>query len=74
MRRNHPLTRQLSCRSVCCPVYRAKPMQAASTPIRVMLVGVFVRGRCSARINDGGTISSYAGCWYASQRRLQSSS
>jgi hypothetical protein len=66
--RNYPPTRQLSCRPVCCPVYRAKlkhaclkPMQAASTPIRAMLVGVFVRRRCSAGI-DGGTISSYAGC------------
>jgi len=28
-----------------------KPMQAASAPIRAMLVGVFVRRRCSVRIS-----------------------
>jgi hypothetical protein len=78
--RNHPPIRQLSCRPVCCPVHRAKlkhaclkPMQAASAPIRAMLVGVFVRGRCSARINGGGTISSYACCPYAFPKASASS-
>jgi hypothetical protein len=62
-RRNHPPIRQLSWRPVCCPVYRAKlnaclkPMQATSTSTSPAPVGVFVRGRCSARIDDGGTIS-----------------
>jgi hypothetical protein len=77
-RRNHPLTRQLSCCPVCGPVCRAKfsSLHASSckqpqpSPALILqLVGVFLFQPGSAGIDGaGGTISSYRGCSYASQR------
>jgi hypothetical protein len=37
-----------------------------------MLVGFFCSSPVATGIDGGGTISSYAGCSYASQRHLQS--
>jgi hypothetical protein len=59
--RNHSPTRQLSCRQ---SLMSTRSVQALA-PTSPSLVGVFLFQPCSAGI-DGGTISSYAGCSYAS--------
>jgi hypothetical protein len=53
-----------------CKTWTSLSLKQCLSPTSPALVGFFCSSP-SAGI-DGGTISSYAGCWYASPRRLQS--